>query len=65
MANKVQSVTNQTTAIERYETKKLNMSTVDEIVDKRYRYDGFFREYDVILTTSLEFSLRVAVPKYI
>ena len=46
MANKVQSVTNQTTAIERYETKKLNMSTVDEIVDKivdkRYRYDGFF-----------------------
>ena len=38
---KVQSLTNQITAIERYETKKLNMFTSDEIVDKRYRQDGF------------------------
>ena len=35
------SVTNQIIAIERYETKKLNMSTLVEIVDKRYRYYGF------------------------
>ena len=38
---KVQSLTNQITAIERYETKKLNMSTLDEIVGKRYRHCGF------------------------
>ena len=35
-------------AIERYATKKLNMSTLDEIVGKRYRYVGFFCEFDVI-----------------
>ena len=55
------NVANQTIAIERYQTKKLNMSTLDKIVSKRYRYNGF-REYDVILTISLEFSLRVAIP---
>ena len=39
--NEVQSLTNQITAIERYETKNLNMSTLDEIVGKRYPHDGF------------------------
>ena len=28
-------------AIEGYVTKKLNMSTLGEIVGERYRYDGF------------------------
>ena len=37
----VQSLTNQNTAIERYETKQLNTFTLDEIVNKRYRHDGF------------------------
>ena len=47
--------------IERYKTKKLNSSTLDEVVNERYRHDGF-RKYDVILTRLLEFSLRVAKP---
>ena len=34
------------------------MSTLDEIVVKRYRHDGFFRKYDVTQTISLELSLR-------
>ena len=41
IAKKVSSVTNQILAIERYETKKLNTSILDKIIDKRYRYDGF------------------------
>ena len=41
MARKVQSLTNQITAIERYETKKLNMFTLNGIVGERYRHDGF------------------------
>ena len=36
IAKKVQSLTNQNTAIERYETKQLNPSILDEVVDKRY-----------------------------
>ena len=55
--NKPPSVTNQTVGIERSETKKLNMSTLDEVVG--YSYDIFF---DVILTISFEFSLRLALP---
>ena len=38
---------------------KLNTFTLDEIVNERYRNEGF-RKYDVKLTISLEFSLRVA-----
>ena len=41
LQKEVQSLTNQITAIDRYETKKLNMSTLDEIVGKRYRHNGF------------------------
>ena len=41
MWKEVQSLTNQITVIERYETKKLNRSTLDEIVGKHYRHDGF------------------------
>ena len=37
----VQSLTNQNTAMEHYETIKLNTSTLDEIVTERYRHDGF------------------------
>ena len=50
----------QNTAIERYETKKLNTSTLDEIVNERYRHDGFFVNILITLTISLTFSLRVA-----
>ena len=35
----VSNVTNQIISMERYETKKLNTSTLDEIVG--YRYNGF------------------------
>ena len=55
-------MTNQNTAIERYETIKLNTSTLDKVVNKRYCATMIFREYDVILTISLKFSLRVAKP---
>ena len=41
IAKKVKSVTNQITVIERSEKKNLNMSTLNEIVGKRYRHDGF------------------------
>ena len=37
----VQCVTNQITATERYEMKKPNMSTLDKMVDKHCRYEGF------------------------
>ena len=47
--------------IERYKTKKLNSSSLDEVVNERYRHDGF-RKYDVTLTILLEFSLHVAKP---
>ena len=42
IVKKASSATNQIIAIERSQTKKLNMSTLDEIVDERYRCDGFF-----------------------
>ena len=58
----MQSLTNQIAAIERYETKKLQNSTLDKFVSKRYRHDGFFCKYDVTLTILLEFLLRVAKP---
>ena len=38
------------------------MSTMDEIVGERYRYYDFFCEFNIILTTSLEFLVRLAVP---
>ena len=41
-AKNFSSVTNQITAIERYETKKLNMSTLDKIAEWRYRCNVFF-----------------------
>ena len=41
IAKKVSCATNQIKAMERYETTKLNMSTLDEIVDERFRYDIF------------------------
>ena len=34
-------VANQNTATECYETEKLSTSTLDEIVDECFRYDGF------------------------
>ena len=37
----VQSLTKQNTVIELYETIKRNTSTLDEIVNERYRHDGF------------------------
>ena len=61
MLNLIQSVTNQITAIERYETEKLNMFTLDEIVSNAI-VTIVFRKYDAILTISLEFLLRVASP---
>ena len=39
----VQTLINHNTAIERYETMKLNTSTLDEIVNERYRRDGFLK----------------------
>ena len=36
-------MTNRITEIERAETDKLNMTTFDEIVGKRYHYGGFSR----------------------
>ena len=58
IAKKVQSLTNQITAIEHHEMKKLNTSTSNEIVNERYRH--VFRKYDATQTISLELSLRVA-----
>ena len=58
--NKVENVANQLIEIERYETKKLNMSALDEIVGKRNRYDGFHK-FDVILTILFEFLLCLAI----
>ena len=55
-AKNFSSVTNQITAIERYETKKLNMSTLD----KNAIVTMVFRKYDVTPTILLELSLRVA-----
>ena len=52
---------NQTIAIELYKKKKLNTSTLNKTVDKRYCYDGF-RGFDAILTILLKFSLLVAIP---
>ena len=59
--NKVENVANQLIEIERYETKKLNMSALDEIVGKRNRYGGFNR-FDVITTIVFEFLLCLAIP---
>ena len=41
MKNVVAKNSSKITAIERFEVKKLNMSTLGEIVGERYRYDGF------------------------
>ena len=42
-------MTNEITAIERYETEKLSMSTLDKIISEHYCYYGFLREFDVTL----------------
>ena len=41
MQKEMQCLTNQITAIERYETRKLNTPALDETVNKRYCYNGF------------------------
>ena len=53
IGKKVSSLTNQIIEIELYETKKLNMSTSDELAAERW----FF----AILTISFKFSLCVAM----